>query len=160
MCYRSLTTGEQHAIAHKKVVEVIKFLFLHKQCDKSCIAHCTNVRVYVRTVIAVTVYLSDLKDVESSYAFSNRRYGFVNVCNAALELLSDEDEDVRSLATVFVSRLTGKEEMPTAQATEALVLFGLEQFGDCISWFQPLVDLLMVPWRDDWMAELERSLKR
>ncbi len=99
------------------------------------------------------------------------RYGFVNAANAGLVLLSDEEEDVRSEAAAFVCALMeargggggGDGEsvsLPTALAAEALVHFGMEEFGDCVGWFEPVVDVLLVPWRDDGMAELDKSLKR
>ena len=89
----------------------------------------------------------------------------MNVCNALLELLTDEDEEVRNAATEAASELAQSRtdqpanKLPTSRAVEELVAFGLRELGDCSNWFQPVVDVLLVPWRDD-VKDLQQSPNR
>jgi hypothetical protein len=75
------------------------------------------------------------------------RYGFVNLFNASLALLSDEDSDVRNTAEAFAMAMA-VEGFEDALPRARVVAFGLVAFTDCHEWFSPVVDLVMIPWRD------------
>ncbi|TRY78337.1 hypothetical protein TCAL_10660 [Tigriopus californicus] len=94
------------------------------------------------------------------------QYGFVNILNACFTLLVDEESSVRGLITDFVSNLT-YEKQPVAEPSlsqyysiEKLVFYGLDGFPDCSEWFQPIIDVYFLPWRENNSQMLEGSLNR
>ena len=75
------------------------------------------------------------------------RYAICKAVNAAFILLSDEDSEVRMLATRFVSKLdsgnldgfgifpfSGFQNLSTVKASKKLVFFALSELNECADW--------------------------
>ncbi len=81
------------------------------------------------------------------------KYGFVNLANAGLELLTDEDTEVRDATAKFVSKLmtaSGKASNSAIcafKAPQELTRYGLEHFSECLEWFRPVVNVFFEFWR-------------
>lgn len=73
------------------------------------------------------------------------RYGLVQILNAALTLLADENGDVRDKIVAFVSHLEGRP-ISRVKAIEALTRFGLDHLEDCAEYFSPIAQLSNVDW--------------
>lgn len=94
------------------------------------------------------------------------QYGFVNILNACFILLVDEESSVRGHITDFVSNLSFNNQ-PVAgfslsqyYCIEKLIFYGLDEFPECREWFQPIIDVYFLPWRENNSKILEGSLNR
>ena len=77
------------------------------------------------------------------------RYGLVQVLNAALTLLSDEDFEIRQKSVRFVYQLKfnyGMRSSTKVGAIKSLVLIGLDYFEDCAEYFLPITELCNLDW--------------
>ncbi len=82
------------------------------------------------------------------------RLGLVQILNAALNLLSDEEGDIRQKVLQFASKLTATEiisrytkfydKVATAEAFEKVTLVGLCYFEDLADWFAPVININVI----------------
>jgi len=75
------------------------------------------------------------------------KYGLVQVMNAALVLLQDENAEIRQKAVAFVSiHLNNNQAICRVMAMQVLTRFGLDYFEDCAEHFLPITQLSQVDW--------------
>lgn len=77
----------------------------------------------------------------------------MQILNACLTLLSDEDTDIRMKAVEFVCKLKGhhdqhqqRRKVCRVEAMRKVTLIGLNFFEDCAEYFKPISDLAAVDW--------------
>ena len=85
------------------------------------------------------------------------QYGFANLLNAALDLLNDEDPDVRMNVVEFASKLFD-EKLCTRICLQKLVEFGLKNLRPVSTWLRPVIDTVFV--RVPNPSDLEAVFKR
>ena len=73
------------------------------------------------------------------------QFGFVNILNAGLVLLQDEDSDVRDLVIKLScqGKVGNKESLE--DSLRVIVWYGLDQLREVVEMFSPLLDCLILP---------------
>jgi len=88
------------------------------------------------------------------------QYGVVNLLNSAFILLQDEEVEVREEACEFVAELLAEKPVSHYESMRKLAIFGLKECPECLNWYQPVIDILFSPWREENAENLRKSLKR